>query len=554
MDDRATNLMVIDRVADDFDRAWQEGENPRIEEYLQQYISQSNAQDVAQCLRELLLVELEVRCRNGQQPCLEDYRHRFPDAIGVVQSVFWDFGPTSINPFPGEFRVVYLLGFGRFGKVWLAEDLNIPNRKIALKTLRGAAGELFEESLRTLRNEAVVLAGIRRPHPNIVQVHGWRTAGDDHYLLLQFVDGCSLCDRLRREHTIPWDKASAYVADVAEGLMQIHKHGIVHRDIKPANILWDAEEDEALITDFGVAVALEGANSVAGTPHYMAPEAWDGTITPAMDTYSLSATLFHLITGEVPFSTRSSDPPEAIKARIATGLPNPDTRCNVMPDVIERVIRAGLSANPDKRPNLVQFVSTLRTALNTLLADTLIRPSRGKDSGQPVHLHLVVSRWNGHKYEPLNTTAPRPVWRDMRRVPVAPERVSLTTGDRIEIATTVDCDGYVWIFNIGPTGRLNLLHPHEFDHVDGVSAAQPLHVRDIELTSPAGRERLFALWTRNALMLRPNDLLTIDDNTGDPTTSPQYRATRDMKTVRQSLQRLRPEDWYAIVLELDHEE
>ena len=173
--------------------------------------------------------------------------------------------PTP-DPFPTEFRFIRRLGAGGFGEVWLAEDLNIPGRQVALKTIRLSAPSL-DRVLAALRLEAATLAGLR--HPNLVQLYGWRTSGPNHYLLLQNDFGGSLADCLSETRTLPWQTAGGDIADTAELLLAVHARGIVHRDIKPANILLDPETDEAILTDFGVAARLSDAPSLSGTRRYM---------------------------------------------------------------------------------------------------------------------------------------------------------------------------------------------------------------------------------------------------------------------------------------------
>ncbi len=206
------------------------------------------------------------------------------------------------DPFPGEFRLRRQLGAGTFGRVWLADDLKL-GRPVALKTLKlPATATAGPAVLAALRAEAQHLAQLK--HPNIVQVHAWRESGGEYFLVLQFVAGGSLADRLQEVQRLDWQTAARHVADVGEGLVAAHARGIVHRDIKPANILWDVEHDEALLTDFGVAARLAEPGTIAGTPVFMAPEAFDGRLSPALDVYSLAATLFMLVTGEVPFAPR----------------------------------------------------------------------------------------------------------------------------------------------------------------------------------------------------------------------------------------------------------
>jgi len=164
-------------------------------------------------------------------------------------------GTTMPRP-PDGFRVIRHLGSGTFGEVWLAEDLEL-DHLVALKVLKPRlVPEARGEALLALRHEARLLAQVR--HPNVVQVFGMRRAGDDRYLVLQYVAGGSLAERLERDGPLGWQHAARFIADVGEGLLEVHARGIVHRDIKPANILWHPEKDEALLTDFGVAALLAG--------------------------------------------------------------------------------------------------------------------------------------------------------------------------------------------------------------------------------------------------------------------------------------------------------
>jgi hypothetical protein len=146
----------------------------------------------------------------------------------------------------------------------------------------------------------------------------------------------------------------------------------------------------------------------------------------------------------------------------------------------------------------------------------------------------------------------------MRKVPTPPGQVRLRTGDHVRIEVVVDQPGYVTVFNVGPTGNLNLLYPDESLH-GGVGSApilpanQTLQVRDVEMTPPAGKERLFALWSRLRLPLHLDRLQSLVEQKGTEwRASRPYVATRDMRRVQQSVEQLRPQDWHAVVLELDH--
>jgi hypothetical protein len=571
----------VDAVCQAFEAAWKAagdgGIRPRIEDYLGAAADEHRWP----LLRELLKVELHYR--RAEYPSPDEYRSRFPDHANLLGPLFesplqapcadhdrtsgavrstapgpvpraGEQVPTSTppllpDPFPGEFRIDRLLGQGAFGAVWLAEDLKL-HRQVALKTLRLSGGtEPLARKLAALQNEAGRLAQFS--HPNIVQVYAWRQSGHDHYLVLQLVQGGSLADKLKETGPLPWDLAARYLADVGHGLIEVHARGIVHRDIKPANILWRADRDEALLTDFGISAPVAGEAPVGGTPAYMAPEAFLGEVSPALDVYSLAATLFHLVTGEPPFPAKTM---EELRRQIAQGLPTVDARCQEMPEALEQIIRSGLAADPRHRPGLPQFVTTLRGRLNQSLADSLSPPAVG--GAGPAHLRLAVSRQVGpDRYQPVAATRPavRGMKRNMNKVPRPPEQVALRTGDRVRIEVVSDRPGHVTVFNVGPTGDLNLLHPEEAPAATPppIQAGVPLHVVDVAMGPPAGRERLLAVWTRRPLSLLPQQLKGIADRAEMPASGP-YQATRNMVRVKQSVRQLPPEDWQAVALELDH--
>jgi len=460
-------------------------------------------------------------------------------------------GTTLPDLGPHGYRVYKLLGTGAFGEVWLAQDLNLP-RVVALKTLKlGEDRDQRAIALEALRREAQLLTGIE--HPNVVRVFAWITVRDQHYLVLQYVSGGSLYDMLKEEGPLDWQRAARYVADVGEGLLAVHAQGIVHRDVKPSNILWDRGRDEAMLTDFGIGARLGDPTAIKGSLPYMAPEAFDGDVSASLDVYSLAATLFHLVSGALPFpGPKLAD----FRDQAALGLPDPDVRCHRLPRPLEQVIRAGLPANPDHRLGLREFVASLRGSLNQLLADTLTHAPGATSGTASVSLRLQVSRDAGAgRYEPVATTHTQPglVTRDMKRVPPAPDQVRLRTGDRVRVDVVADRAGYLAVFNVGPTGVLNLLYPADLSShaASRVEAHQLLHIVDVEMTPPAGRERLFAVWSRDPLPLSTHQLQSIS-GLGEPAKSRPYRATRDMRRMQHTVQQCPEGGQSVVVLELEH--
>jgi hypothetical protein len=341
-----------------------------------------------------------------------------------------------------------------------------------------------------------------------------------------------------------------------------------------------------LLTDFGVAARLIDPGNVAGSIPYMAPEAFHSRVSPALDVYSLAATCFHVATGCTPFlSQRIGE----LQEEIARGLPEPDPRCSCLPEPMERVIRAGLEPDPHKRLSLDAFLARLRGALNQSLVDSLRmspqaapsvpsteltpgakpkppgppptepEPPQSAPSDPPVDLRLHVSRRDrlgGYTPVPAaqQTPAPARVTRDMKKVPPAPDQVRLRTGDLVRLEVSAGRSGFLTVFNVGPAGALNLLYPEADSERSGpITAGHPLHIVEVQMTPPAGRERLVAVWTRQPLDLRLDQLHSLAKrDLGEALPSRPYVATRDMKRVQLSVQQLQPGDWQSAVLELDH--
>jgi hypothetical protein len=167
----------------------------------------------------------------------------------------------------------------------------------------------------------------------------------------------------------------------------------------------------------------------------------------------------------------------------------------------------------------------------------------GPAAAQSIDLRLRVLRVVGPlRYQPVASTHDRPtVLRDMRRVPDNPERVTLRTGDRVRLELSCDHDGYVTVLNVGPGGTVNLLYPESRGQLTPLRARTPLTIADVQMTPPAGKERLYAVWSRAPLaaaqiteLIRPGVVL------------------RDMQRVQEKLAELRPDEWHAVMLELEH--
>jgi len=202
----------------------------------------------------------------------------------------------------GRYRLDAQIGAGGMSTVYKAFDLTL-ERRVAVKLLhREIASD--SDHLERFRREAKAVA--RLGHHHIV---GVIDAGEDEgrpYIVLEYVEGETLKQRIRRMGRLPIDEAIAYAIEIARALGCAHANAIVHRDIKPQNVLIDAE-GSAKVTDFGIARSLqdEGLTAdgrVLGTTDYVSPEqALGHDVNPQSDIYSLGVVLFEMLTGAVPF-------------------------------------------------------------------------------------------------------------------------------------------------------------------------------------------------------------------------------------------------------------
>ncbi len=206
-----------------------------------------------------------------------------------------------------HYQVVRELGRGGMGIVFLARDLAL-HRLVAIKVLRNEFVS-SDDARERFRREARMTA--RLNHPNIVPVYTFGEAGQLVYIVMKYVHGESLAERMRREQRLPAAEVQAILHDLALALDSAHGDGVVHRDLKAENILLERQSgsSRALLTDFGVALlrSLDPVRSEAqrafGTPHYMSPEQALGEldIDGRSDIYSVGVLGYYMLSGELPF-------------------------------------------------------------------------------------------------------------------------------------------------------------------------------------------------------------------------------------------------------------
>ncbi len=187
-----------------------------------------------------------------------------------------------------RYEVRERLGHGGMATVYLAEDHEL-GRKVAVKIL--ADNLAGDDNLRErFKREARLAAKL--DHPNVVQVYDVGEEGDRPFIVMEWIDGGTLADRIDRPRGLPAGERLPILQQLCEGLGHAHERGLVHRDIKPQNLLIRKADGCLKIADFGIARAVEETRLtktglVVGTDRYMAPEQLsDGKITPATDVYA----------------------------------------------------------------------------------------------------------------------------------------------------------------------------------------------------------------------------------------------------------------------------
>jgi hypothetical protein len=213
--------------------------------------------------------------------------------------------PVELREHP-RYRVLRLLGQGGMGAVWAAEH-RFMRRLVALKVIKHAYTS-DPAAVERFRREVRAVAQLQ--HPNIVTAHDADRAGDTHFLVVEYVAGIGLDRLLRERGPLPVADACGYLQQAALALVHAHQHGIVHRDLKPENLMLTAD-GTVKVLDFGLAAltvergpdGLTSQNVLMGTPDYMAPEQAEDarSADTRADVYSLGCTLYHLLTGQVPF-------------------------------------------------------------------------------------------------------------------------------------------------------------------------------------------------------------------------------------------------------------
>jgi serine/threonine-protein kinase len=245
----------------------------------------------------------------------------------------------------GRYRLDEMLGRGGMSEVWAATDTEL-GRRVALKLLAPNAD--------TARFEREARAVASLGHPNITQLYDYGQEDGRPYMVLEYLPGGTLEERLQDGRPLPDRETAQIAAELASGLAHAHSRDVIHRDLKPANVLFD-EEGRAKLADFGIArmAAGEGtlteAGTVLGTAAYISPEQAAGApASAASDVYSFGVMLYRMLAGRLPFA--SNDPMELVLMHRDTPPPPLTQFRTDAPPRLESTAMLALSKDPSGRP------------------------------------------------------------------------------------------------------------------------------------------------------------------------------------------------------------
>ena len=273
----------------------------------------------------------------------------------------------------GRYALEVLVGSGGMADVYRAKD-QLLERTVAVKILHQQY-ENDKEFIERFQREAKAAARIT--HPNIVNVYDVGIAEGRHYIVMEYVPGRTLKERIKEEGPVPAAEALHIARQIAGALAQAHINNLVHCDIKPHNILV-MPDGNVKVADFGIARAVTEStmtynDNIMGSVHYFSPEQARGTIiTPKSDVYSLGVVLYEMLTGRIPFDGNTAvsiarkhleEEPQPLRSLV----PN-------IPPVVEALVTRMMAKDPALRPDSRLLVQDITRAEQMMRGDTSAIP------------------------------------------------------------------------------------------------------------------------------------------------------------------------------------
>jgi eukaryotic-like serine/threonine-protein kinase len=315
--------------------------------------------------------------------------------------------PTWIGrTLSGRYRIDAMLGQGGMSAVYKSTDPNL-KRVVAIKLIHPHLST-DPSFVQRFESEASAVASLR--HSNIVQVYDFNNDNGVYYMVLEFIPGETLQDRLKRlveaGRQLPIEEAIKFTIDICDAVGYAHQRGMVHRDIKPANIMLDVQ-GQAILMDFGIVKILGGdshtsTGAVVGTARYMSPELIRGEVADhRSDLYSLGVTLYEMLSGRPPFMADSAM--TLMMMHLNDPIPNVRGFRQDVPAEMVRILERCLAKDRSERyQSAAELSADLRRALMNLGQETTVSPPEVQQS------QTFASTLDSTSTS-VKTTGPRPV-------------------------------------------------------------------------------------------------------------------------------------------------
>jgi len=328
-----------------------------------------------------------------------------------------------------RYLVTALLGEGGMGAVYRAQHVKLP-REAAIKVMHG---NLMQDPEAIARFHREATAASKVEHESVARVFDFGETSDGVvYLAMEYLDGPTLKELLAQEGPLPIPRVAALVQQIAAGLEAAHRQGIVHRDLKADNVLVVPTEtgtEQAKIVDFGIAKAIGAGERaltrtgfVVGTPEYMSPEQLLGEeVDHRSDVYALALLAYHLLTGDMPFDSRTPD--RGLMARLTSEprpleLVRPDAK---WPDALQAVLNRAMHRDREKRtPSAAEFARAFDIAARTKPPRSPRTPARSAPPALPVAARARSTPPAPPVVAPVPTLSVAPRSTPARSTPVRP--------------------------------------------------------------------------------------------------------------------------------------
>jgi uncharacterized protein len=290
----------------------------------------------------------------------------------------------------GQYRILKKLGQGGMGVVYLAEDMELADRPVAIKVLPPALA-VNTRAVANLRREA--LTAIELNHPHVIRLHGFHSDGDIKFLVMEYVDGETLEEKINQssEGGLPFAETVKVVDQIAAALCHAHERqpAVVHRDLKPSNVMID-RSGHAKVLDFGIAREMKdsftqvtGKADTSGTLPYMSPEQLRGKrLSASMDIYALGAVCYECLCGHPPFYQGE------LMYQIIHEMPE---NLEGVPGPANMALQRALAKDATHRPQTaLEFAQLLRGETGADETDTIvIQSSTADDAAESDRLELA---------------------------------------------------------------------------------------------------------------------------------------------------------------------